>query len=195
MRSIAITVGLCLALLLSVPLRADSVTFRPYPTDLHDLPHEYYFTWGMELNEDDPVAVTSATLAFYSIRNWTAEPNQLYIHLLDWAPLGVKSFYDNQGGGDNFAGQGIELVTYEDLPTTPQNLFYHFDGAELDTLSDYINNDGRFALGLDPDCHYWNCGVRLNVSYDAEPVPEPGCLALLLLGGLPALMRLRRMGA
>jgi len=40
--------------------------------------------------------------------------------------------------------------------------------------------DRNFGIGADPDCHFYNCGVSLDMSY-RTPVPEPG--TLLLVGG------------
>jgi len=84
----------------------------------------------------------------------------------------------------------ILLHTYKNLPPYSQNLTYTFDESEMGTLGDYINNDGNFGIGADPDCHFYNCGVELQLCY--EVVPEPGTLALLGMGVIPAVMKLRR---
>ena len=83
-------------------------------------------------------------------------------------------------------GQGIELVTYYNLPTTPQDLEYIFDAAEVAKLNQYLANDGVIGLGFDPDCHFWNEGVSLELEY----IPEPATMSLLGAGG--ALLALRR---
>lgn len=60
----------------------------------------------------------------------------------------------------------------------------------LDTFKTYAA-DGRAGFGFDPDCHYWNEGVRFNVTTTA--VPEPSSIVLILTGAIPALgMALRR---
>jgi hypothetical protein len=146
--------------------------------------------WSIIPDENDIYErVTGATLSFDSIRNWDNNPNVLYIHLLDDGPLGVTKGYDGQGGGDNFAGQGLVLTIYQNLPRTPQDLSYSFTDDQIAALNDYAA-DGRFALGFDPDCHFWNCGVQLDVLTEIAVVPEPATMTLLLVGG--GLMALRR---
>ena len=171
--------------------RADFINLHPAPADLHDLDHYKYYTWGISAQDDVPLIVlSSAVLHFDNIRNWDNKPNDLYVHLLDWAPDGVTVGRDNQGGGDNFAGQGILLAHYEDLPNTPQDLTYVFDAAEMTTLNGYFQNGGDFALGFDPDCHYYNRGVTLRLGY--ELLPEPGSLVVIVTGAIGALLRRRR---
>jgi len=105
---------LCILVLCIVCATAGASTYQLIPSDadLGDLDHTRYYTWGMNRPWKSPEAATSATLSFSKIYNWDNNSNVLYIHLLDTAPLGVKTYTDNQGGGDNFAGQGIVLVVY-----------------------------------------------------------------------------------
>ncbi len=170
---------------------ADCITLRPSPPDLYDLPHRYYLTWGIRLDEEiGEVRFTGAQLRFDDICNSDDGPNTLYVHLLDSAPEGVAAHWDNHGGGDDFAGQGVELVTYVDLPPTRQDLIYDFTTEELAALNQYVRNGNDLALGFDPDCHYDNSGVSLNLFH--QPVPEPSALALVLAGGALALLRRSR---
>ncbi len=170
---------------------ADCITLRPSPPDLYDLPHKYYLTWGIRLDEQiGEVRFTAARLRLDDIRNWDDGPNTLYVHLLDSAPEGVRAHWDNQGGGDAFAGQGVALVTYVDLPSTRQDLIYEFTPEELGALNQYVRSGNDLALGFDPDCHYDNSGVSLDLF--CRPVPEPGALVLVLAGGALALLRRSR---
>jgi hypothetical protein len=52
----------------------------------------------------------------------------------------------------------------------------------LNTLTNYIANDGKFALGFDPDCHFFNTGVEFE--FTMAPVPEPGTLSLFVVAGV-----------
>ena len=171
-------------------------SMSPSDRDLGDLDHYKNYTWGIntpwDVTPDENLqyeTVVSATLSFDSIRNWDNEPNKLYIHLLDNARLGVDVDYDGQGGGDAFDGQGVELITYNNLPATSQNLSYSFSQDEILALNEYASDD-RFGLGFDPDCHYYNCGVSLDVV--TAVVPEPATLAILLVGGAAVLRRRKR---
>jgi hypothetical protein len=47
--------------------------------------------------------------------------------------------------------------------------------------------NGNFGLGFDPDCHFYNNGVRLNI--ETAAVPIPGAIWLLGSGLLGLLVR------
>ncbi len=189
MKHITLIALLSVVCLPAVSVMADTFVLEPTPKDLYDLDHYRYYTWGIDTPWDSSQMAITATLKLKNIRNWNNKPNDLYIHLLDNAPLGVTVGYDGQGGGDQFAGQGPLLVHYEDLTTTPQTLIYEFSFADLAALNLFAE-DGRFALGFDPDCHYYNCGIELTIT--TGEIPEPATMSLLALGGLPLLSRIRR---
>jgi len=176
---------------------ADEVlTFEPSPKDLYDLPHSKYFTWGIDTGEDfSAFNATGASLTFKSIRNWNSSSNQLYVHLLDNAPLGVKAFNDGGDGGDAFLGLGILLVEYNDLPSTSQTLTHEFTPEQMVTLNEYLANGDDVGLGFDPDCHFYNCGVELELAFGSTETPEPGTMALVGTGllGMIGIIRRRRM--
>lgn len=172
-------------------------TFTPSPADLYDLDHYKYYSWGINWLLPANQQIVSATLSIKNINNWTVEDDILYIHLLDSATLGVTVFDDNQGGGDNFAswpGDDILLDTFTDLndyPGPAENYVYNFTADELTALKNYSTNDGRIGFGFDPDCHYWNDGVKFKIVTREAVVPEPAT-SLLFVSGMMGALGLRR---
>lgn len=160
-----------------------TLTFTPDPVDLHDLDHSWVYEWGIDVPLDPGQSVVAATLTFNYIHNWDSSANFLYVHQLDWAELGVTEIFDDGQGGDYFVndytGTHTHLVTYVDIPHAPQDLVYTFSNDDLVTLNDYLS-DGRYGLGFDPDCHFYNAGVHLALTV----VPEPASLCLLGIGFL-----------
>ena len=59
----------------------------------------------------------------------------------------------------------------------------------MDTLADYAA-DGRFALSFDPDCHFYNRGVELEIVTGL--IPEPATFLLMSAGAALPLFRRRR---
>lgn len=184
---------------------ADTMTFQPDPADLYDLDHHKYYQWGLVgqigPSEGNVIDITGVSLFFDNIRNWDWGSNDLYVHLLDTAPDGVTVGTDNQGGGDYFdsaayAALGIahvELVHYEDFPAwPPQDKTYNFSPDEVAAFNTYILNGDDVGLGFDPDCHYWNCGISLIVTYTEAPIPEPATMLLACGGAVPLLLKRRR---
>jgi hypothetical protein len=171
-------------------------TLTPPDPDLGELTHQYYYTWGVDapwepFHDDVHEEAVAATLTFKNIYNWDRHDNDLYVHLLDWGALGISTGYDNEGGGDNFAGMGILLEHYEDLPATAQTLVYNFTDEQVGVLNDCAA-DGRFALGFDPDCHFYNCGVELEILTHWTGVPEPSSMVLVAAGSAVTMLVRRR---
>jgi len=167
------------------------IILQPSDRDMDDLEHGYAYTWGIQQTIPSNAEVKAASLFFDNIRDWTTEPNVLYIHLLDSAPLGIRKLTDN-GSGDYFDGQGTVLTVYNNLPATAQDKLYVFSNAQVDILNDYLA-DGTVGLALDPDCHFFNDGVKLTLTLRTSgisSVPEPATMAFLTVGG--GLMLFRR---
>ncbi len=104
--------------------------------------------------------------------------------MLDNPASGVKSFYDNEASGNYFQGQGTVEGTWTDPVgghSTNTNLRFELGAlGVLDKMNQYAA-DGKMGFSFDPDCHFFNDGVKLVVT--TAPVPEHGSFAVLGLGG------------
>ncbi len=89
-----------------------------------------------------------------------------------------------------FGTPGIHLVTPNysgvgtpySFTTTPKKYTYTFTSSQLASLNSYIANGNNFALGFDPDCHFWNDGVTLTLTTGLAATPEPSSLLLMATG-------------
>lgn len=162
---------------------ANVFTFAPIPADMNDLDHYHYYTWGIDWQIPANDKIIGASLSFDNIFNHNWDNHVLYVHLLDSVAVGLTEYYDAQGWSNAFSGQGVELFTaYNQMFPPAHDFTYNFTLAQVDTLVNYLA-DGNFGLGLDPDCHFYNDGVKLKI---ITAVPEP--LTMLLFG--PALLGL-----
>lgn len=192
----------CCVVLLSGAAYASDYTLSPTPKDFNDFPHEKYLAWKPNWSLPEGETITEAVLTFYNIYDWTKENNdRLYTHLLTTDPKGGKKiskfsdvwyWKDNQKGGDNWDGKGPLIGVWTDPyggnPNKAINLTYKFSDLGLvDDLNAALTN-GFFGIGVDPDCHYYNCGVDLKLT--TSVVPEPLSSSLFLLGG--ALLAVRK---
>lgn len=196
MKRLLFSICLCGLILLGMTAaQAKTYTFTPKPADLGDLEHSYYYSWNINWAVPKGEIISDAVLTFTNINNWKDEPNDnwLYIHLLDSPPTNgtrlttggnVWRWSDTDGGGDNWAGKGPLVATYIDKSPVSENLSYTF--SKLNLVGDLRKcaADGKFGLGFDPDCHYYNDGAELDIV--TVPVPEPGT-ALALGSGLISL--------
>lgn len=101
----------------------------------------------------------------------------------------LKVTGDNPGDlpdlGDDFAGQGVSIGYWTDPiggVATGFDLVFDFNPTQVAALLEFTK-DGNFALGLDPDCHYYNDGVIFTVRTEVpEAASSLGLMAIALAG-------------
>ncbi len=193
-----------------------TLSFQPTPADLNDLDHHSLYTWRINNINLTGQAVTSATLSFTNISNWDNNPNVLHLHLFDTAiNSGVASFIDDPSSSTNStdmtddfintryhsnpnwlikAGTSDTLLGNPTFTTTGVNYTLNFNASQLQALNAYITNGNDIAFGLDPDCHFFNDGVKFTMNL--TPVPEMSSLCpiigLIAAIGFTHLLRRRR---
>lgn len=196
-----------------------TLSYSPGGSSLSDLGKNNVYTWRLDNLPTD--AVTAATLTFSNVKNWDANANKLFGHLLDSAnSAGVDSFTDNPNSRtammdltDDFAnprhhgnpdwlvapGTGDTKLFGKSFTMTPTTWTYTFNQEELSKLNQYLA-DGSIAFGFDSDSHYFNEGITFNMMFTApppaaSPIPEPTTvlpLAGVLLMAVVGQARARR---
>ena len=189
-----------------------TMDFQPNPVDLNDLDHHDVYTWRIDNLNLSNVSVTSATLTFTNIANWDSNPNMLFVWLLDTAiGSGVRTTQDVNASqapvtdiSDFFTNASLSPLVasgtaktklfQHSFTTTPTTWTYTFDANELAALQNYINNGHDIAFGFDPDCHFFNDGIKFTMTL--TPVPEMAsaipALCLVLLATAFEVRRRRR---
>ncbi len=211
--------GVAVGLVFAAAAAQASVTtlsFQPNPADMGDLDHHLAYTWRIDNVSLTGFSITSATLSITNISNWDTNPNVLHLHLLDTAVnAGIATFVDDPTGSvpladltDDFvstryhsdpnwlvkSGTGDTFLANPSFTTTGVNYTLNLTPTQLQTLTSYIANGNDIAFGLDPDCHFYNDGIKFTMTL--TPVPEMSALlpivGLIAAVGSTHLLRRRR---
>jgi len=198
------------ALATTLPAVAEVISFQyAAAPDMYDLDHGKWYEWGMSWNRTayDPASIRSAWLTVSNVYDNTHDPqNVVFAEVLDTPRdgVGVRIGSDNESlHSDYFASSSYPnphefLTAFHDTQAgdTPQNWRWDFNATDLSKLKSYASNNGLFGIGLDPDCHFVNTGIKLNVEWcarqDTPPTPELGTWMLLACSGLAGALVTRR---
>ena len=176
---------LAVLLIGAIPAAAAVYTYAPSDPDLGDLDHYNAYTWKINWTHTSQ-PITGASLTFHNMYDWIVEDGDiLWVNLLNTPPTtasGIKVYSDNQNPSNYFANwDGALIGTWTDPEGGHSNgdVTFNFNPTMVSTLNTYAA-DGVFGLGLDPDCHFYNCGVSLAVT--TNPVPEPATMIMVGFG-------------
>ena len=183
------------------------------------------YSWKIKNIDLTNREIVGASLSFTNIRNWNSEANVLHMRLFDDARNdGFKGFYDDNPNNGNVtdltddfintryhngkdatganapwlfnAGTASTFLVDKSFGTTTSNYSFDlFGNGHAQVLTNYLLNGKNLAFGFDPDCHYFNDGVKFTLVTKAastpggkygngNPIPEAGTVSLLVLGGI-----------
>lgn len=209
MKSLRIIFAMIALMALPAAVYAASYTFAPYDSsgdnDIFDLDHNYMYIWGINApNTLKYEKIDSVTLKIANINNWDTNWNLLKFYLLDNPNISdndgavdIISIYDGSGtvtqlpfykNKNKFTDSTKLDYEYSDTNGVDlvDQISYSFNSDEIAKLSYYLTTsnpygkNATFGIGLDPDCHFFNDGITLEIN--TSPVPEPGTILLLGAG-------------
>jgi hypothetical protein len=189
----------------------------PQPTSLEGtgaLIGTYAYEWGISITPlSANQTITSATLSLNGIvLTATGNGNNIYGSLLNLNDSGVTTFTDNDKPGDYFSTTQFSVdyknlhgtalpssYNYTSLGTSqtfslnasPANWIDKLTTGELSALNaDAL--DGKFDIGIDPDCHYNVGSITFTYTVCTTNVPDTAMTAGLLGASFLGLLVFRR---
>jgi hypothetical protein len=155
------------------------------------LEHSKYYVWNIDLGNINPDDVVSAKITLNRIYDWSGgvQGDTLFVNLLDdqfgsGIYIGKDSSTITADKFDTWANGDVTDIATLGVSTdigigasTAKTIVLDFDSAELAALKTYAA-DGKIALGFDPDCHFYNCGIDFSIGNAVVPAPS----AILLAG-------------
>ena len=174
--------------------RATEYTYNFSPIGLSTMDGLDYYEWGISWDLPAGQTIVDATLTYSSIYLTTPDANppaRLYTTLLNSAPKGVTTYYDGDNNAPNPTPNGTTVFLLGTAPFAGAGSGYTslvYDFADINGALAALNADiadGRFGLGIDPDCYYTDCGITLTIttSNNGQPhnsVPDATSTATLL---------------
>jgi hypothetical protein len=202
----------------TAPDTAGAAGANPGGPQQFDLDHHNAYTWRLSnLNVPAGQTITGASLTFVNITNWDTNANKLFVHMLNTATSftsatsihsatvnGVTTYFGDATGSpvpadqisDFFTAGANDIKLGEFVDTngvaTTQNVVFTFNQAQLTALLNFLNTGGDVAFGFDPDCHYWNNGIKFEYTTSPTATPEPATMTLLGTGLASLYYRRRR---
>jgi hypothetical protein len=155
--------------------------------------HNKYYAYGLSYNLAPGEQITGAQLTVNNIKDLDPQgEDRVFFNLLNGNPPAGSDTDARDSSGwlwwwtpavpasDAWAGNpGIGVFNPDGGNSA--NLTYNFNSSLIASLTSYITDDGKFAIGVDPDCRYSVGNIKFVITTATQTVPAPGAI---LLGGI-----------